>query len=267
MSASWSGNLFRKKTATDVPVPEKERMRELKAFSKAFSIPLADGRSLDEALTHKSYAHERLGATVLPHNEKLEFLGDSVLGIVVCYYLYAHFPGVDEGGLSKIKSVVVSATSLSDKAQRIGLGAYLRLGKGEAKSGGRERPALLADALEAVIGAVYLNGGLPSARSFVLSLMEGDLVGAKDGKLARDYKTLLQEYFQRVEKKAPHYLVLREWGPDHNRSFEVECQLGGRLLSKGTGKSKKEAEQAAAQRTALDLNLLPDPGLKPTDGN
>jgi ribonuclease III len=255
MSASWFASLRRKKEVPG-PAPDAERLKDLRRFAKTHRIPLGDGRRLNEALTHKSYSHERAVHPSYPHNEKLEFLGDSILGLVVCDYLYAYFPGLDEGGLSKIKSVVVSANSLSEKAKKIQLGDALRLGRGEEKSGGRERPALLADALEAVIGAVYLNGGLPAARTFVLGLLEEDLAGARSGHLALDYKTILQEHFQRVEKRAPQYKIVRQWGPDHNRSFEVECHLAGKVLAQGTGKSKKEAEQDAARLTALGIGLI-----------
>ena len=256
MSASWFESLFNKKGSERSKAPDPERLKQLRRFAKSLGVTLGDGRFFDEALTHKSYAHERAGLPAPPHNEKLEFLGDSILGLVVCEYLYAYFPKVDEGGLSKIKSVVVSAQFLSEKAKNIDLGSALRLGKGEEKSGGRERPALLADALEALIGAVYLCGGLESARTFILSMLEKDLQQAQMGHLARDYKTLLQEYFQRTEKTAPQYHVVKEWGPDHSRSFEVECILGNRVLSKGTGKSKKEAEQDAAHRTAVEFKIV-----------
>jgi ribonuclease-3 len=236
--------------------PDPERLKQLRRFAKSLGVPLGDGCFFDEALTHKSYSHERAGLPAPPHNEKLEFLGDSILGLVVCEYLYAYFPTVDEGGLSKIKSVVVSAQFLSQKAKDIELGSALRLGKGEEKSGGRERPALLADAIEALIGAVYLCGGLEAARNFILSMLEKDLRQAQKGQISKDYKTLLQEHFQRTQKQAPQYRVAREWGPDHNRSFEVECTLGDQVLSKGTGKSKKEAEQDAAHRTAVAEDLI-----------
>lgn len=264
MSASWFGSLFRKKETGKFPPPDAERLKQLRRFAKSLGVPLGDGRIFDEALTHKSYSHERAGLPAPPHNEKLEFLGDSVLGLVVCDYLYAHYPGVDEGGLSKIKSVVVSAQFLSEKAQRIGLGPVLKLGKGEEKSGGRERPALLADAIEALIGAVYLCGGLEAAKPFILSMLEEDLRLAQDGHLAKDFKTLLQEHFQRTRKTAPQYRVSREWGPDHNRSFEVECVLGGGVLSRGTGKSKKEAEQDAARRVAETEGLIGEAATAPS---
>jgi len=256
MPASLFESLFRKKDSDHSVIPDPERLKQLQRFAKTLGIPMGDGRFLEEALTHKSYSHERAGLPAPPHNEKLEFLGDSILGLVVCEYLYAYFPKLDEGGLSKIKSVVVSAHFLSEKAKAIGLGPVLRLGKGEEKSGGRERPALLADAMESLIGAVYLCGGLDAARTFILSLLEKDLQQAQKGHLAQDYKTLLQEHFQRTQKTAPQYHVVREWGPDHNRSFEVECTLGGKILSKGTGKSKKEAEQDAAHQAAIEQKLV-----------
>ncbi|HET9869268.1 MAG TPA: ribonuclease III domain-containing protein, partial [bacterium] len=142
---------------------EPERLALLRRFAKEQRFPLGDGRLLNDALTHKSYAHERKLKAHF-HNEKLEFLGDSVLGLVISEHVYRSYPEANEGGLSKVKSVVVSATVLGEKARLMGLGDYLLLGKGEEKSGGKNRVSLLADALEAVFGAVYLESGLPSAR-------------------------------------------------------------------------------------------------------
>ena len=256
MSLSLFKNLIRKKTrALPESSPlEKGRLEQLARFCGALRIPLGDGCHLDEALTHKSYTHERK-MTAGYNNEKLEFLGDSVLGLIISQHVFETYPGVTEGGLSKVKSVIVSAQVLSEKAKELGLGEYLLLGKGEEKSGGRERPSLLADALEAVIGAVYLVGGLPAARKLVLGFLSEDVDHVFSGRIEKDYKTLLQEHFQKTQKLAPRYEIVREWGPDHNRNFESACVVQGKTLAKGIGKSKKEAEQVAAQEAIQKLKI------------
>ncbi|SRR5579871_75527 len=257
MSLSLFKNLIPKKKsdASRIEVAlEKSRLDQLKQFSKKLQVPLGDGQLLNEALTHKSYTHERK-MNPSYNNEKLEFLGDSVLGLVISQHVFETYPGVTEGGLSKVKSVVVSAQVLSEKAAGFGLGDFILLGKGEEKSGGRVRTSLLADALEAVIGAVYLVGGLSEARKLVLSLLKDDVGKVFSGRIEKDHKTLLQEYFQKTQKTAPRYEVVREWGPDHNRNFEAACIIGGKTLATGTGKNKKEAEQLAAQEAIRKLKI------------
>jgi ribonuclease-3 len=238
------------------PAPiEKSRIAELKVLTKRLGIPSGSRFLLNEALTHKSYTYERkLNSD--RNNEKLEFLGDSVLGLIVSQYIFETFPEVTEGGLSKVKSVVVSAQVLGEKAQILDLGRFLLLGKGEEKTGGKNRPSLLADALEAVIGAVYLTHGLEPAKKLVLGLLKEDIEGVFTGRLEKDHKTLLQEYFQKTRKMAPRYLVVKEWGPDHNRNFEAVCDVGGELIGRGVGKSKKEAEQLAAQEAIRKLKVI-----------
>jgi len=245
----------RKSLAGSTAGLDKARLAVLKRFARTLRIPLGDGRLLNEALTHKSYAHESAQA-VRRHNEKLEFLGDSVLGLIVSQHVYETYPDVTEGGLSKVKSVIVSAQILSEKAKEAGLGAVLLLGKGEERSGGRQRPALLADTLEAVIGAAYLTGGLKPAQELVLRLLREDIDQVFSGRIEKDHKTLLQEFYQKTQKRAPLYRVVREWGPDHNRMFEVACSLNGEVLATGTGKSKKEAEQMAAHEVIQSRNIV-----------
>lgn len=261
MSHSLFENLIPKKKPKAVSARSKERtgleparLKELRQFAKANRIPLGDGAILNDSLTHKSYTHERK-MTAHFHNEKLEFLGDSVLGLVVSEHIYAAYPESTEGGLSKIKSVVVSAAILGEKAKLLNLGDYLLLGKGEEKSGGKTRASLLADAMEAVFGAVYLLGGLEPARKLILRLLREDIDAVFTGRMEKDYKTILQEHFQKTQKTAPRYEIIREWGPDHNRNFEAACLVAGKTLSLGTGKSKKEAEQLAAQEAIQKLNL------------
>jgi ribonuclease-3 len=257
MSLSLLKNLIHKKkpaSSKAVISLEKPRLDELKRFCKQMGIPLGDGQALNEALSHKSFSHERkMGASY--NNEKLEFLGDSVLGLIISEHVFETYPQVTEGGLSKVKSVIVSAQVLSEKAKALNLGDFIQLGKGEEKSGGRSRPALLADALEAVIGAVYLVGGLDSARKLVLGLLQEDVDHVFSGRIEKDYKTLLQEHFQKTQKLAPRYDVIREWGPDHNRNFEAACVVNGKTLATGIGKNKKEAEQLAAEEAVKRLQI------------
>lgn len=257
MSLSLFKNLIPKKKRSSGGAEvalEKSRLERLKQFAKRLRIPLGDGQLLNEALTHKSYTHEhKMNPSC--NNEKLEFLGDSVLGLVISQHVFETYPGVTEGGLSKVKSVIVSAQVLSEKAAALDLGDFILLGKGEEKSGGRIRTSLLADALEAVIGAVYLVGGLPAARELVLSLLQEDVGKVFSGRIEKDYKTLLQEHFQKTQKTAPWYEVIREWGPDHNRNFEAACMVSGKNLATGIGKNKKEAEQLAAHEAIKKLKI------------
>lgn len=257
MSPSLFANLIRKKnkknSAPGIEI-EKTRLASLKVFSKRLGIPLGDGQLLNEALTHKSYTHERKMAPG-HNNEKLEFLGDSVLGLVISQHVFETYSDVTEGGLSKVKSVIVSAQVLSEKAKEIGLGEFILLGKGEEKSGGRVRPGLLADALEAVIGAAFLVGGLPAAEHMILAMLREDVEKVFNGRIEKDYKTLLQEHFQKTQKTAPRYEIVKEWGPDHNRNFEASCSVNGKTISSGIGKNKKEAEQEAAQEAIRKLQI------------
>ncbi len=206
-----------------------------------------DPTLLAEALTHRSYANER----GLPgHYERLEFLGDSVLGLVAARWLFARFPRYSEGRLSRLKSQVVSTTNLARCARRLDLGAVLKLGVGEERSGGRDKPSLLADAAEAVFGALYLDAGLEVARQVIEPLLAAALEEDPDALIA-DAKTDLQEWVQARGWQLPEYRLVGERGPDHDKEFEVECWLEGRRVGRGEGKSKKVAEQRAAA-AALD---------------
>ncbi len=258
MSLSLLKSLIPKKKARSAsffPDLDKNRAAQLKLLAKRLDVPMGDGALLNEALTHKSHTYERKMDPRV-NNEKLEFLGDSVLGLVISEHVFETFPEVTEGGLSKVKSVVVSAEVLGEKAEKLQLGDYLLLGKGEEKSGGKKRPSLLADALEAVIGAVYLNGGLPPARKLILGLLREDVENVFSGRMEKDHKTLLQEHYQKTQKTAPQYEVVKEWGPDHNRNFEAACRVNGKTIGIGVGKSKKEAEQSAAQQAIKTLHIL-----------
>ncbi len=210
---------------------------------------------LQAALTHKSYLNETPDAQV-GDNERLEFLGDAVLDLIISEVLMARFPEADEGRLSKMKSRVVGADTLTRTAREIGLGTYLLLGKGEEKTSGRHKPSLLADTLEAVIAAMYLDGGLAATRASVLRLFARPLQEMENPDCFADYKTTLQEHCQRARGTLPTYRVLRTSGPDHQKIFEVEVQIGAVTRGVGVGKNKKEAEQQAA-RAALDTLTFP----------
>jgi ribonuclease-3 len=208
---------------------------------------------LAEALTHKSHVNERKGVT-RTHNERLEFLGDAVLSLIISDHLAQLCTQLSEGALSKLKANLVSESSLAQAARRMNLGAMLRLGRGEELSQGREKNSLLADALEAVIAAVYLDGGLEASRIFTLGVMQEELRQAEAHQSTpgeEDYKTRLQEWCQKRYDLLPQYVMVRESGPDHQKHFEVEVRINERVAGTGQGLSKKEAEQMAA-RCALE---------------
>ncbi|MBM7556595.1 ribonuclease III [Halanaerobacter jeridensis] len=205
---------------------------------------------LKRAVTHKSYANERRSNN-LKDNERLEFLGDAVLDLVVNQYLFVEYPDHPEGELAQIRSVVVSAPTLAEKSREIDLGHYLLLGKGEDATGGRQRNSILADAFEALIGSVYLDQGLEVARTFILDLLIPNIQMVEEGNHIQDYKTLLQELLQKNSDYRPQYEVIKEEGPDHNKSFTVQVKFKGEVLGVGTGSSKKRAQQSSAKE-AID---------------
>ncbi len=204
---------------------------------------------LHEALSHSSYANEK--KKIRHSNERLEFLGDSVLSVVVSQYLFLHYPELPEGELTKIRAALVCEKSLHKFALRIRLGDFLLLGKGEEHTGGRERPSILADAFEAVIAAIFLDGGLEAARTHIMHFIPEKLPENR-AVLFGDYKTALQEVIQKNPEEMVEYVLVSDSGPDHNKTFVVEVQLNTNVIGKGVGKSKKEAEQMAA-REALEL--------------
>lgn len=204
---------------------------------------------LETALTHSSYANE--GHRQLESNERLEFLGDSVLGFVTAGYLFSREDG-QEGELTRLRASLVCEKALSAYAKKLGLGDYLLLGKGEQRGGGATRPSILADAFEAVIAALYLDGGLTVAQSFILPFLQQELAQQKGRPQFRDYKTALQEIIQQNPEERLEYEVKGESGPDHNKRFVVEVHLNSNVIGTGNGRSKKEAEQQAA-REALRL--------------
>jgi ribonuclease-3 len=210
---------------------------------------------LDDALTHKSYLNEAPDPA-RRDNERLEFLGDAVLDLVISEALLSRFPQAPEGTLSKLRARVVSEAALSQVARRLELGGALRLGRGEELTGGRDKPSLLADALEAVIAAIYADGGIDAAREVVLAAFAEPLDNLSRPEVT-DHKTELQEVCQRAFGGLPVYRVLGESGPDHHKEFEVELSIRGEVYGIGTGRSKKEAEQRAAQHALQKLKHAP----------
>jgi ribonuclease-3 len=216
-----------------------------------------DPTLLERALTHRSFSNEQRDLRS-PNNERLEFLGDTVLGFLIGDRIYRVFPNLQEGALSKIKAHLVSATTLATKARDLGLGRYLRMGAGEARSGGSEKLSLLADAFEAIVAAIYLDGGLTAAEAFVRRVFTPDVAGIDVGDLSfHDYKTALQETAQSLGLPLPEYRVVDEYGPDHEKSFVVEVYWDGESFALGKGSSKREAQRKAAKEALRKLGRLP----------
>jgi ribonuclease-3 len=228
---------------------------EIAELESVLGHSFRDPRWLLQSLMHSSRLPERTEEEPTESNEKLEFLGDAVLELVVSEELVREFPDWTEGQLSKSRARLVNATAISLSAQRLGLGKYLRLGRGEEKTGGRNKPALLADAYEALIAAIYLDGGLEAAKDFVKrTLVEGVMAVEAERIGHTDHKSELQEFLQSQGISAAGYYVIDESGPDHQKIFRVEVRIGGRVNAIGTGKTKKEAEQSAAIAALLQLS-------------
>ena len=200
---------------------------------------------LENALQHSSYANEHRGAG-MRSNERLEFLGDAVLGVVTADYLYKKHPDLPEGDLTRIRAALVCEESLHEVAQSLDLGRYLKLGRGEEQGGGRERPSILADATESVFAAVYLDGGMEAAEHHIMRFIPKNLE-QRESLGFRDYKTALQEVIQKNPEEKVEYVLVSESGPDHAKAFQVEVCLNSNVIGVGTGRSKKAAEQMAAK--------------------
>jgi len=212
---------------------------------------------LERALTHKSFSNETRDARS-PNNERLEFLGDAVLGFAIGEMIYRSFPNLQEGALSKIKAHLVSANMLAVKGRLLEIGRFLRMGAGEARSGGAEKLSLLADAFEAVVAAIYLDGGLTATEEFVRRMFAAEVTGIDIGDLSfHDYKTTLQETAQGLGLPLPEYRVVEESGPDHEKAFVVELLWDGDAFAYGRGPSKREAQRKAAKDALKKLGRLP----------
>jgi ribonuclease III len=223
--------------------------RDAVELPSALGVPLGD-ELLERALTHRSYAYENGG---LPTNERLEFLGDSVLGVVVTDTLFRGYPNLPEGQLAKLRAAVVNMTALADVARGLDLGAYVRLGRGEDGTGGRDKPSILADTLEAVIGAVYIDCGADAASGLVHRLFDPVIERSARLGAGLDWKTSLQELTAARLLGVPEYYV-EESGPDHQKSFRAFVRVGGNVLGAGEGRSKKAAEQQAAEAAWMKIS-------------
>jgi len=232
-----------------------ERRRELRTLCRRLGVSIGDLRLLNQALMHRSYVHDA-DLTRGESNERMEFLGDAVLGLVVNEHLYARYAKRQEGRLTKIKSLIVSEAVLSRTAEEAGLGEFLLLSENERSSGGGERASILADSFEAVICAIYLDSGLGAARRFIHSHILSSIDELLQVEEYKNYKSIVQEYAQREFGSRPRYRVVSAKGPEHERTFFVELRLSGRSLGRGEGKNKKEAEQMAARNALSKLGLL-----------
>jgi len=227
------------------PSITSQRKKELVQFEKLIGIRFRRIELLNLAFCHRSYANEQTNS--IGNNEKLEFLGDSILGLIIAEHLYTALPEKNEGNLAKIKSFVVSEHSLSNVAKQLSIDAYLLLGKGEDSSGGRDKKTLLADAFEAVLGAIYLEAGIKGAKKFVMRFLLTEIEKVLKDKHHKDYKTLLQEYVQKVYKSYPKYQLVKKTGPDHAKIFWIEVFVQGKSFGPAEGRNKKEAEQKVAK--------------------
>ena len=225
-------------------------MADQNELQKILGVPFQQQELLTQALTHSSYANENPG-TAPASNERLEFLGDAILGLIVAENLFLDFPTMAEGEMTRLRSILVKQETLARVAETIDLGEYLYLGKGEESSGGREKPANLARALEALIAAVYLDHGYEVTEQFVLEILDAELRRTLYQGTIIDYKSQLQEILQAKAQQTPIYGLIETSGPDHDKKFTVEVKLGNDVLATGIGRSKKKAETEAA-RIALE---------------
>ena len=225
-------------------------MDDQNALQKTLGVSFQQPELLTQALTHSSYANENPGIAPAS-NERLEFLGDAILGLIVAENLFRDFPGMSEGEMTRLRSILVKQETLARVAESIKLGNYLYLGKGEEASGGKDKPANLARALESVIAAVYLDQGSAATEQLVLEILDAELLKTLYQGAIIDYKSQLQELLQAKKQQTPVYNLIETQGPDHNKNFTVEVRLGNEVLATGIGRSKKKAETEAA-RIALE---------------
>lgn len=235
---------------------DKGRREQLEKFIHVVGLPAFHNLLiLDQALTHSSYANENKSRHGY-YNERLEFLGDAILDLVVGEYLFLQYPHMPEGELSKARASVVSETPLAAVCSTFHMGEYILLGKGELASGGRTRASIMADAFEAVVGAIYIDSSYEEARKFILHQLKDYLALVATGDYGKDYKTLFQEYVQRDGEQHIQYNLCREEGPDHDKTFYMEVVVNGNVLGEGAGKTKKDAAQHAAHAALKRLHAI-----------
>lgn len=235
-------------------VLDRKRKLQLESLASKMHVAFDNYKLLHVALTHTSFANENN----VCHNERLEFLGDAVLDLIISEYLFRRFKKLPEGELTKARARLVCEQTLAKYAVNLDIGSYLLLGKGEAITGGRSRHSILADAFEAIVGAIYLDKGLEATAGFVLQMLSDEMQYIERGEYVKDFKTLLQETVQRSNDKRISYEVVAESGPDHDKVFEVAVMVNGEYLGMGKGRSKKEAEQHAARLALIKLNVIDD---------
>lgn len=224
------------------------RSKAIASLVESLALSIKDLSVFDEAFTHTSYANEHKKLH-LKHNQRLEFLGDAILDLIIGEYLFKTHPEMAEGDLTKTRAIIVCEGSLAACSERLHLCDCLLLGKGEDKTGGRVRPSIEADMFEAFVGAIYISSSYEEASRFVLNNLQDFIAQATTGKIGKDYKTLLQEFVQQDGEKDIRYILIGEEGPDHDKRFLMEVHIDGKVYGDGRGKSKKEAEQHAAQMT------------------
>lgn len=229
-------------------------MKDIADLEKRFGYVFKNRKLLTEALTHRSFYHENPDKSIA-HNERLEFLGDSVLGFVIVEYLFSSDKEFTESVMAKIKSYLVKESVLSEIADSISLGKYLKLGKGEEATGGRAKKSILADTIEALLGAVYLDGGYKKVKAVVLKLFRKEIDTLMDSTRFYDFKTELQEKTQLLFGVLPEYRVVKQEGEEHEKVFTIEVFIEGKKFGKGSGKSKKEAQTLAAREALSQLSL------------
>lgn len=223
-------------------------------FSERLSLPFEDTFLLSRALTHRSYLNENKDA--IEDNERLEFLGDAVLDFIVAEWLYHQYPEKPEGDLTRLRAALVYTDQLASFARQISLGQALRLGRGEIQAGGRERPTLLCDAFEALVGALYLQGGIGTVKEFMVPLLSSVVDEIFKNHMDEDTKSRLQEWSQGNGFPSPKYVLIAEEGPDHNKTFEMEVRIGNNPYGRGIGSSKQSAEKAAAREALINIGVL-----------
>ena len=233
---------------------EFQRRKTLNALEERLEYRYHDLALLDTALTHTSYVKGDGRASA--HNERLEFLGDAVLELCTSEYLYLRFPDYDEGAMTRLRAQAVCEGALYQVAREYGLGAMLLLGRGEDHSGGREKPSILSDAVEAVIGALYIDGGMEVAKGFIMRFVHNSVADAMAGRLIKDHKTMLQEYVQKRHMGQIVYELTGSSGPDHNKTFTMRVLVAGETAGIGEGRTKQEAGQQAARAALIEFGVI-----------
>jgi ribonuclease-3 len=236
-----------------LPAIDDKRLKQLNDFEKIIGYSFKDISILNNALTHSSYIGSK--SELLEHNERLEFIGDAILDMVISLYLYKKCKDSPEGSLTRFRAGIVCEQSLYNASNRLKLGQYLLLSKGEENTGGRKRVSILADAFEAITAAIYLDGGIKKSKAFILNNLADIINDAVEHRIFSDYKSFLQEHIQKNNSGKLSYKLTKEEGPDHDKTFEVALYLNNAVIGKGEGHSKKDAQQAAARDAIIGLGV------------